>query len=178
MQTVEPILGDRAQPAATRRVFIQSTMLTLIALFFYGSLAEIIGSPANAFEQWIEGWHLESGDLPIPLILLQTFDDMRFPIGISCSHGDRAIAVGPLEDSLPDDVTISYFCDGGTSSLPLNAHGYRGVYVAHKSNNIGTWSAVVAFPDTLLAAREKCSLIFNGKIRYYVASSPSLAPVI
>jgi hypothetical protein len=44
----------------------------------------------------------------------------------------------------------------------VKAHGYQGWYVASKTNNVGTWSAVVAFPDTLLAAKEKCSFTIGG----------------
>jgi hypothetical protein len=124
--------------------------------------AAMIASPANAFEQWIEGWHLQSYELPTPFITLQTFGDKLFTVGMVCSRGDRAISAGPLEGA-PDDATMSYSCDGRPPSLPVNAHGYDGYYVASKSNNIGTWSAVVAFPDTLLAAREKCSLTIYGE---------------
>jgi hypothetical protein len=128
-------------------------------------LAVAMIAPANAFEQQIGVWTLQSFENPPPYISLREMafasNGKPLTVGISCTRGDRAIIAGPLEGG-PDEATISYSCDGGPPSLLMMAHGYHGWYVASKTNNVGTWAAVVAFPDTLLAAREKCSFTLGG----------------
>jgi hypothetical protein len=124
-----------------------------------------IPSPAHAFEQQIGVWTLQSYETPLPFILLHEMafasNGKPLSVGMSCTSGDRAIVAGPLEGG-PDDATISYSCDGGPPSIPMKVHGSHGMYVASKTNNVGTGSAVTAFPDTLLAAREKCTFTIGG----------------